>query len=194
MGRGVCLIPYVYVLTYICMYIHYCTTDAAPHPSKYTDIATRTGLVCLALLPKPQTIFTILDRLAYQDYCPDTFIRCYNCDITTRIWRIKVFLLGSSRSNRKNAFVLDHFSLRFFNDIIFLTKYKKLIWYCLKTIAKIPYQTWLLSFWVFYLTNVYKSNKYEMKTFHRSNWHKLLCWSTYCTSGSYLEQQNSSTK
>ena len=60
MGRGVCLIPYVYVLTYICMYIHYCTTHAAPHPLEYTDIAMYTGLVCLALLPKQQTLFTIL--------------------------------------------------------------------------------------------------------------------------------------
>ena len=60
MGRGVCLIPYVYVLTYICMYIHYCTIHAAPQPLEYTDIAPCTGLVCLALLPKPQTLFTIL--------------------------------------------------------------------------------------------------------------------------------------
>ena len=38
------LIRYVYVLTYICMYIHYCTMHAAPHPLEYTDIATYTGL------------------------------------------------------------------------------------------------------------------------------------------------------
>ena len=59
------LIPYVYVLTYICMYIHYCTIHAAPQPLEYTDIATYTGLVCLALLPKPQTLFTILVNYAY---------------------------------------------------------------------------------------------------------------------------------
>ena len=43
------LYTHVYVLTYICMYIHYCTMHAAPHPLEYTDIAT-----------KPQTLFTIL--------------------------------------------------------------------------------------------------------------------------------------
>ena len=51
--------------TYICMYIHYCTMHAAPHPLEYTDIATYTGLVCLALLLKPQTLFTILVNYAY---------------------------------------------------------------------------------------------------------------------------------
>ena len=38
---------------------------AAPHPLEYTDIATYTGLVCLALPPKPQTLFTILVNYAY---------------------------------------------------------------------------------------------------------------------------------
>ena len=47
------------------MYIHYFTMHAAPHPLEYTDIATYTGLVCLALLPKPQTLFTILVNYAY---------------------------------------------------------------------------------------------------------------------------------
>ena len=47
------------------MYIHYCTLHAAPHPLEYTDIATYTGLVCLALRLKPQTLFTILVNYAY---------------------------------------------------------------------------------------------------------------------------------
>ena len=38
---------------------------AAPHPLEYMDIATYTGLVCLALLPKPQTLLTILVNYAY---------------------------------------------------------------------------------------------------------------------------------
>ena len=38
---------------------------AAPHPLEYTDIATYTGLVCLALLPKPQTLLTILVKYAH---------------------------------------------------------------------------------------------------------------------------------
>ena len=37
---GCSLIPYVYVLTYVCMYIHYCTMHAAPHLLEYTDINT----------------------------------------------------------------------------------------------------------------------------------------------------------
>ena len=38
---------------------------AAPHPLEYTDIATYTGLVYLALLPKPQALFTILVKYAH---------------------------------------------------------------------------------------------------------------------------------
>ena len=48
-----------------CTYIHYCTMHtAAPHPLEHTDIATYTGVVCLALLPKPQALFTILVNYA----------------------------------------------------------------------------------------------------------------------------------
>ena len=47
------------------MYIHYCTMHAAPHLLEYTDITTYTGLGCVALLPKPQTLFTILVNYAY---------------------------------------------------------------------------------------------------------------------------------
>ena len=50
----------MYVSTYTYgIRLHY------PFPFKITDIATYTGLVCLALLPKPQTLFTILVNYAY---------------------------------------------------------------------------------------------------------------------------------
>ena len=161
MGRGVCLIPYVYVLTYICMYIHYCTTHAAPHPSEYTDIAMYTGLVCLALLPKPQTLFTILGlcyvnktNLSFQpvylfayrsstiDWLTRTTARTRSYDAIIATLRLeyggsKFFFLEAVGVTGKTP----SFWNTFFNDIIFSTKYKKLIWYRLKTIAKIPYQT-----------------------------------------------------
>ena len=50
----------MYLHTYICMYIHYCAMHAAPHPFEYTDIATYTVFVCLAILPKPRKLFAIL--------------------------------------------------------------------------------------------------------------------------------------
>ena len=54
-------------LQYIHMYVHtllYNACSATPF-LEYTDIATYTGLVYLALLLKPQTLFTILVNYAY---------------------------------------------------------------------------------------------------------------------------------
>ena len=56
-----------YILTYIYTECTYTTVQCmqTPNPLECTDIGTYTGLVCLAPLPKPQTLFTILVNYAY---------------------------------------------------------------------------------------------------------------------------------
>ena len=51
----------------VCTECTYTTVQCmqTPHPLENTDIATYTGLVCLALLPKLQALFTILVSDAY---------------------------------------------------------------------------------------------------------------------------------